>query len=130
MYFTKDILMKTIKDIASGKEYKVITEEYASNEFLSGNSSVYTDENIIIINHVKKANNIFKGIFFSFKNKEYFIKYSNICIWEYRGKNYSKLDESDFVPNNNLDISSLFMVHMLELFGLKVGINHKYYSQI
>jgi hypothetical protein len=121
--------MTTIKDVTSGKEYKIITEEYASNEFLKGNSSVYNDD-VIIVNHIKKANNIFKGLFFSFKGKEYFIKYSNICIWEFRGKDYSKPNESNFVPNNSLDINSLFMSKLLELFGLKVGINHKYYNSL
>jgi hypothetical protein len=119
--------METIIDVCSGKEFIVVTEEEASSEFLKGNSSLYNDD-VIIVNHIKKANNIFRGLFFSFKGKEYFIKYSNICIWEFRGKDYSKLSESYFVPNNSLDINSLFMVKLLELFGLKVGINHKYYN--
>lgn len=99
-------------------EIDIFTEEEASDMFLKGNSSAY-NSNCIIINKVNKGNNRFKGVYFTFNNKGYFLKYSNQMVFGYKDISVNK--DENFYPCND-DIANysnkLLMIEIIKKAGI------------
>lgn len=81
------------------KQVKILTEEQAAGMFLKGDSSGYGSD-VVLIEKINKGNSIFKGVWFSFRGKGYFLKSSSCKIWEYKSFGVNK--EENFFPSNDL----------------------------
>lgn len=80
-------------------QIRILTEEQAADMFLKGDSSGYSSD-VVLIEKINKGNNIFKGVWFSFRCKSYFLKASSCKIWEYKSLGVNKAE--NFFPSNDL----------------------------